>query len=470
MNALEGHRRPRRRVVVIGGGLTGLATAWHVRDEVEVTVLEASTDPGGQVRSVPFAGTRLDVGADAFLARQPEAERLVRAAGFGDDDLVAPATGQVYLWVRGRRRRLPAGTVLGAPADPAALARSGVLRPSAMLRAALEPVVPRRVVVGDRSVADLVGERFGREVVDRLVEPLLGGVYAGSVDRLSAQATLPPVWAAAEGHRSLLLGLREHRARLAAADSPVFLTVRGGLGRVIDRLAADLGAQVRTGTTVTSLVRSQDDGTWKITTSGGERLVADGVILAVPASVASGLLAGSSPAAARELARIRTASVGVVALAYAPEQVTSVPAGSGILVPRTEGRLVKAVTFSSRKWPHHAGHDRFLLRASVGRVDDAAPVDPDDDHLVAAVDREVRELAGIEGRAEEALVQRWPDSLPQYDVGHLARVDRLRAALREDAPGLHIGGASLDGVGLAARARDAERLAHETRWDAGLID
>ena len=462
--------RPARRVVVIGGGLTGLAAAWHVRDQVDVTVLEASTDPGGQVRSVPFAGTCIDVGADAFLARQPEAERLVRAAGFGDDDLVAPATGQVYLWIRGRRRRLPAGTVLGAPADPVALARSGVLSRAAMVRAGLEPLVPRRGVVGDRSVADLVGERFGREVVDRLVEPLLGGVYAGSVDRLSAEATLPPVWSAAERHRSLLRGLRDHRATAAADDSPVFLTVRGGLGRVIDGLAADLGARLRTGTAVSSLARSDDDGTWRVTTDGGAELVADGVILAAPASVAARLLAQQSPAAARELSGIRTASVGVIALAYAPEHVTGIPTGSGILVPRTEGRLVKAVTFSSRKWPHHAGHDRFLLRASVGRVDDARPVDPDDDRLVAAVDREVRELAGISGRADEALVQRWPDSLPQYDVGHRARVDRLRAALRDDAPGLHIGGAAFDGVGLAARARDAERLAHEIRWDAGLID
>jgi len=457
-------------VVVIGGGLTGLAAAWHVRDEVDVTVLDASTEPGGQVRSVPFAGTRIDVGADAFLARQPEAERLVRAAGFGDDDLVAPATGQVYLWVGGRRRPLPTGTVLGAPADPVALARSGVLSSAAMLRAAVEPLVPRRAVVGDRSVADLVGERFGREVVDRLVEPLLGGVYAGSVDRLSAEATLPPVWSAAQQHRSLLLGLREHRARVAADDSPVFLTVRGGLGRVIDRLATDLGPRVRRGEAVACLERAAEGGGWRITTSGGEHLVADDVVLAVPASVAAGLVAQQSPAAARELSGIRTASVGVIALAYAPEHVTGVPAGSGILVPRTEGRLVKAVTFSSRKWPHHAGHARFLLRASVGRVDDAVPVDPDDDRLVAAVDQEVRELAGIGGPAVEASVQRWPDSLPQYDVGHRARVDRLRTALREDAPGVHIGGGSFDGVGLSARARDAERLAHEIRWDAGLID
>ncbi len=467
MSVVTGRKALRRRVVVIGGGLTGLAVAWHVRDEVDVTVLDASAEPGGQVRTVPFAGTQIDVGADAFLARQPEAERLVRSAGFGDDDLVAPATGQVYLWVRGRLRRLPAGTVLGAPADAVALARSGVASPTALLRAGLEPFVPRRRIVGDRSVADLVGERFGRQIVDRLVEPLLGGVYAGSIDRLSAQAATAPIWAAAQARRSLLLGLRAHRARTAADDRPVFLTLRGGLRRLVDHLADDLGERLQRSTAVTD-VRRDPGGGWQITTDRGTTLPADGVVVALPAARAASLLAEVSPEGSRELSGIPTASVGVVALAYDPGDATGVPAGSGVLVPRTEGRLVKAITFSSRKWPHHAGHDRFLLRASVGRVDDDRALALDDDRLIAEVEGEVRELAGLSGRATAAHVQRWPDALPQYDVGHLARIDRLRSALRRDAPNLHIGGASLDGVGLAARAKDAERLAHEIRWDAGL--
>ncbi|MEX1176827.1 MAG: FAD-dependent oxidoreductase, partial [Nitriliruptor sp.] len=161
-------------IVVIGGGLTGLATAWRLREVDDVLLLEAADEVGGQIRTVELSDAPLDVGADAFLARQPEAERLARELGFDDDDLVAPATGQVHLWLRGGLRPLPAGTVLGVPADLGALARARVLTSAGLARAAIEPTLPRRSVVGDRSVADLVGERFGREVVESLVEPLLG--------------------------------------------------------------------------------------------------------------------------------------------------------------------------------------------------------------------------------------------------------------------------------------------------------
>ena len=449
--------RPRPRVAVIGGGLTGLATAWYLRHDAEVVVLEAGDRLGGQIRTEAFAGTRLDVGADAFLARQPEAERLVRALGLGDD-LVAPLTGRVLLWVRGRLRPLPEGTVLGAPTDLRALAGSRVVGPAGLARAAMEPLVPRRFVPGDRSIEDLVGSRFGTQVVTRLVDPLLSGVYAGDVGSLSAEATAPPLWAAASGHRSLLRGLREHRARTAGDDRPVFLTVRGGLDRVVTAMARDL--DVRTGTPVTA-VAATDEG-WRITT-GASHLEADQVVIAVPAAAAAGLLRGVSPDLARELLGVRTASVAVVALAYDRGDAGKVPEGSGVLVPRSEGRLVKAVTYASRKWPHHAAHPSFLLRASVGRIDDPRGLDLDDDELAERVDAEVRWMSGIRAPAGERRVVRWPDALPQYDVGHVQRADRVRALLEGLPAGLHLGGASLDGVGLSARARDAERLAEAVR-------
>jgi protoporphyrinogen/coproporphyrinogen III oxidase len=446
------------KVVVIGGGLTGLATAWHLRDDVDVTLIEATDRLGGEIRTVDLAGAPTDVGADAFLARQPEAERLARAVGLGDD-LVAPAASQVHLWVGGRLRPMPAGTVMGAPADLGALARSGALSAAGVARAAVEPLLPRRRVVGDRSVADLVGERFGREVVDVLVEPLLGGVYAGVTARLSAQAAAPSIWAAAQSERSLTAGLKAHRARTAGDDRPIFLTVRGGLSRLVDALAVPLGTRVRLATEATGLDRS--GGGWTVATSDGE-LSADHVVLAVPARIAAQLLAPHAPSAARELLGIRTASVGVVALAYDPEDATDVPEGSGFLVPASEGRLIKAVTWTSRKWPHHASRDRFVLRASVGRIDDRRALDLDDDTLADRVDAEVRWATGIRAPAVERRVVRWEHALPQYDVGHHARIDRIGHAL---APleGLHLGGAALDGVGLAARARDAERLSHLVR-------
>jgi protoporphyrinogen/coproporphyrinogen III oxidase len=447
------------KVLVVGGGITGLATAWHLRDVAEVSVLEASDRLGGEIHTVEFAGAPTDLGADAFLARQPEAERLARAVGLGDD-LVAPAASQVHLWVGGRLRPLPDGTVMGAPSDLGALRRAGVLSPTGLARAAMEPLLPRRRVVGDRSVADLVGERFGREVVDRLVEPLLGGVYAGVTERLSAQAAAPTIWAAAQQGRALTPALAAHRARTAGDQRPVFLTVRGGLSRLVAGLADPLGRRVRRGTPVRGLERTAD-GRWAVTTPEGPEL-ADHVVLAVPAGAAAALLAPLASEVALELSGIRTASVGVVALAYEPRTATRVPDGSGFLVPRSEGRLVKAVTLTSRKWPHHATRDRFVLRASVGRVDDPGPLRRDDDTLAERVDAEVRWATGITAPAVERRVVRWEDSLPQYDVGHLARVDRIRHGLR-GLPGLHLAGASYDGVGLAARAREAERIAHELR-------
>jgi protoporphyrinogen/coproporphyrinogen III oxidase len=455
----------RQRVVVIGAGLTGLATAWWLRDEAEVVLLEASGRLGGQIDTVSLAGIPLDVGADAFLARQPEAEALARAAGFTDEDLVAPVTSLVHLWVRGQLRPLPEGTVMGAPTDLGAVRASGVLSPAGLVRAGIEPLIPRRHVAGDRSVADLVGERFGREVVEALVEPLLGGVYAGSVERLSAQAATPSIWAAAQGERSLTAELSAHRERTRGDRRPVFLTLRGGLTRLVDRLAADLGPRVRSGVEVTALARAGRGG-WRLTTSQGA-ITADQVVLCVPASAAGRLLGSVAPEAARELTTVRTSSVGVVALAYDPADARDVPEGSGLLVPRSEGRLIKAATWSSRKWPHHRDLDRFVLRASVGRVEDRRALDLDDDTLAERVDAEVRWATGIRAPARERSVRRWPDALPQYDVGHLARVDRIRVALEPAGPRLHLGGAFLDGVGLAARARDALRLAEAVRAAAG---
>ncbi len=458
----------RPRVAVIGAGLTGLATAWRLRDDADVVVFDAAERVGGQVRTIELADRPLDVGADALLARQPEGEALVRALGFGDDDLVAPATGQVHLWTRGRLRPLPQNTVMGVPTDLRALARSGVLTPLELARAAVEPLVPRRQLAGDRSVGDLIGERFGSAVVERLVEPLLGGVYAGDTDRLSAEAATATVWAAAQRpQRSLTAALRAHRADAPSTDGPVFLTLRGGLTRLIDRLHSELGDRVRSATPVRTVERST--GGWRLHLD--ERVkVADAVVLAVPAPAAAALLAEPVPEVARELAGIRMASVGVVALAYDPADAVDAPQGSGLLVPRGEGRLIKAVTISSRKWPHHADGAAFVVRASVGRVDDVRALELDDDTLAERVDAEVRWALRLRGPARERTVVRWPRALPQYDVGHRARVDRVRFALEAmDARGLHIGGACFDGLGLSARARDAQGLAQAVREDLARV-
>ncbi len=459
-----------KRIVIVGGGITGLSTAWLLAHgledgsapaDVAVTLCEAGPRLGGKIHTATHDGLSLDVGADAFLNTRPEATRLARRLGLGDD-LVAPMTSQVWLWVRGELRPLPAGTVLGAPADFRALARSGVLPPMAMLRAVAEPLVPSRPLVSDRSVGDLVAERYGRAVTDLLVEPLLGGVYAGRADRLSVMATAPPLAAAAEEGGSLWRALRRRRRR--PGGEPVFYTLRGGLSRLVRGLADDLGdTDTRTETAVTALSRT-DDG-WRVGLDGGGTIVADEVVLTVPAHVAALLVRDLAPAAAVDLAGIEYASVAVVTLAY-PRSAGAHLDGSGMLVPPAERRTLKAATWSSRKWPHLDDPDRFLVRASVGRIDDDAALAATDETLAARVARELQAAMDLTAEPLWSKVTRWPRALPQYAVGHRERVGRIRGALAAAAPGLHVAGAAYDGLGIAPCVGQAETLVRELRGGA----
>lgn len=441
-----------RRVLVVGAGITGLAAAWTLdRWGLDVTVLEASGRVGGKLRSGTVDGIEVDIGADAFLARHGAATELARSAGLGDD-LVEPATGQAWLWSRGALRPLPTGTVLGAPTDPVALVRSGVLTPGQVARAALEPLVPFRSQAGDRSVADVVAERFGAGVVDALVEPLLGGVYAGRPDRLSVDSTAPLIGTSAREDRSLLLGLRRRRT---TSSGPVFQSLRRGLASLPEQLAADLGTRVHVGCGVRGL--SPVGGGWRVEAEDGTTFDVDAVLLAVPAYVAAGLVESVAPGAAADLTGVDYASVAVVTLAYGGTAADELPPGSGMLVPRTSGRLVKASTWVTRKWPHRAIDERLVLRASVGRIDDDRWRDLAEDELVARVDAEIRWATGISRPAEASLVTPWLDAMPQYEVGHRSRVDRIRGALPD---GLHVAGAAYDGIGISpcvASARQAAR-------------
>lgn len=449
-----------RRIAIVGGGITGLATAWFLRNgvsedvppaDVEVVVLEGSDRPGGKILSVPFDGRTVDVGADAFLARRPEAERLARRLGLGDD-LVAPRSGQVWLWVGNRLRPLPEGTVFGVPSDPRALL-GGVVGPAAVARTVADPLLSPPPPDDDVSIADLVEPRLGREVLDVLVEPLLGGVYAGSVDRLSARAATPMLEEAARHPAGLVAGCRAFRRRAAGADAPVFLTVAGGLGGIVDRIVADLGDSLRLRTPVEELARLREG--WQLRTVTGD-LEVDDVVLATPAHVAARLLAGPAPGAASPAADIDHASVAVVTMAFDHADAADVPEGSGMLVPRTEARLTKAATWSSGKWPHLAAADHWLLRCSVGRIDDSAALELGDAELADRVEEEAREALGLRGPAVARRVTRWERALPQYDVGHLDRVAAIRAAL---PPGLHVAGAGYDGIGIAPCVAAAEQVA-----------
>lgn len=460
---------PARHVVVVGGGVSGLAAALALRrdgpPELRITVLEASAALGGKLRTSDFVGVPVDEGAESFLARRPEAVELARALGMGDE-LVAPATSAASVWTRGRLRPLPAGTLLGVPTGVASVSRSRVLSAGGSARLLLDLALPGRPAPGDVTVGGYVGRRVGREVVDRLVDPLLGGVYAGRADLLSLAATIPALAPVAARGGSLLRGARA--ARPAPLGGPVFQTLPGGLGRLVDAVATASGADLRLGATVRRLDR-EPGCRWVVTlgpTAAPERLAADAVILAVPAPPAARLVADVAPAAATDLAAIDYASVAIVTLAYAGP--AALP-GSGFLVPAVDGRLTKAVTFATAKWAHLAAASPGLviLRCSVGRYGDPADLQRDDRDLVAGVAAELAQAVGLTARPVESRATRWGGALPQYAVGHLARVARIRSALAA-APGLAVCGAAYDGVGvpacIASGSRAAAEILQASQW------
>ncbi|GAA4242154.1 protoporphyrinogen oxidase [Actinomadura meridiana] len=456
--------------VVVGGGIAGLSAARVLaRSGVRVTVLEGSPRIGGKLRVSEIAGIPVDEGAEAMLARRPEGLDLVDELGRGDD-LVHPGTTSSAIYSRGALRRFPAGQVMGVPADLRALAASRVLSPAGLARVPLDLVLPETPHGDDVSVASFIGARLGREVVDRLVEPLLGGVYAGRADLLSFEATLPGVAAAARTNRSLIGAVRGVRDAAPTNQGPVFATLPGGLGALPQLVADDVvaaGGTVRTGATVRELRRR--DGGWRLTigpTRDPEYLDADAVVIAVPAAPASRLLAAEVPAAARQLAGIEYASMAIVTLAYRTSAFPRLPKGSGYLVPAVEsdprrgGKGVKAVTFSSIKWPHlrDGDPDVIAVRCSIGRFGEERTLQRSDAELAAIARAELAATCGVTEAPAESRVSRWGGGLPQYNVGHADRVAAIRAAVAAE-PGLAVAGAAYDGLGVPACIASARAAA-----------
>ncbi|MFJ9902373.1 protoporphyrinogen oxidase [Streptomyces sp. NPDC101152] len=449
-------------VIVVGAGVAGLAAAHRLlRRGARVTVLEASDRVGGKLLPGEIAGARVDLGAESMLARRPEAVALAREVGL-TDRLQPPATATASLWTRGALRPMPKGHVMGVPGTAAAL--SGVLSDEGLARVERDADLPRTEVGDDVAVGEFVAARLGREVVDRLVEPLLGGVYAGDAYRISMRSAVPQLFQVARTHTSLTEGVREIQARMAAGrqTGPVFMGIEGGIGTLPLALADSVraaGGVVLTGTPVRELRRVTTDGpdgagagpeTWRVV-AGDRVLHGDAVVLAVPAPAAAALLRADAPAAAAELAAVEYASMALVTLAYRRSD-TALPEGSsGFLVPPVDGRTIKASTFASQKWGWVAEEnpDVLVLRTSVGRYGETEILERDDAGLVDVSRHDLRAATGLDATPLETRVTRWTDGLPQYPVGHHARVARIREHVAK-LPGLAVCGAPYDGVGIPA--------------------
>jgi oxygen-dependent protoporphyrinogen oxidase len=430
------------RVAVVGAGIAGLAAAHEVLQRGGVPVVfDADERPGGKLQSAPFADVTIDTGPDSFLARRPEAVTLCRELGL-DARLEPPAATTAYVYARGRLRRLPTGLVLGVPTDPVALARSGILSGWGAARAALEPYLPGRPLGADEALGAVTRRRYGNEVTDRLVDPLLGGINAGDVDTLSIDTVAPQIAAAARRDRSLTRALKAAPAPPTSND-PVFLTLPGGLAGLVDALVASIverGGELRSGDPVSAI----EPG--RITSRSGVHDV-QGVVLAAPAHVSAPLVEPHVAAAAGALAAVPYASVAMTLLAYDDPRLLD---ASGFLVPRTEGLLMTAASWASSKWAHLAKPGRILVRASAGRFGDERAMQLDDDALVARIRADLATTMDLRAEPTDVRVVRWPRSFPQYAPGHRDRMARAAAAISAVAPWLALAGAAVDGVGIPA--------------------
>lgn len=470
----------RCRVAVVGAGISGLTAAYRLRKllgpAAEIVLIEGSRRLGGALRTVELAGVALDVGAEAFLVRRPEAVELVQELGLSGQ-LVHPTPAPPSVRAAGRTRPLPTRTIMGLPGAAADVA--DLLSPQGLARVAGEPAVPLRWESGrDAAVGTLLRERAGDELVDRLVDPLLGGVYAGRADALGLRATLPAVATALDRGAGSLLAAAS--AVLGAGSppgrpAPVFGTLRGGLSGLVDKLVSAAAVRPLLGTPVCGLARTVagwrlELGSRLLGAGEPDHLDADAVVLAVPAPALWRLLADPLPAASAAAGRVEVASSAVVGLALPRDAAQALPEASGVLVAATESpdrpqdrsqekRLsVKAFTFSGRKWAHASSRDVVLVRASLGRHGEARVLQRDDAALVDTVRGDLAALTGITAKPVATVVARWGGGLPQYAPGHGEVVAALERAIAGWG-GLAIAGATLHGIGLPACIATADAAA-----------
>lgn len=458
------------QVVIIGGGISGLATAYFLQEQartcntpIDITLIERSAAFGGKIVSERNAGFVIEAGPDSFITQKPAAVELCNALGLGDQ-LVGTndAMRNTFIWSRGRLRKLPDGVMLLVPTKLGPFLRSSLISWPGKLRMALDVVIPPRQDDGDASLAQFVRRRLGAEALDKLAEPLIAGIYVGDAERLSLKSTFPRFLELERAHGSLIRGMHSQRRRVApsngAAPLPLFMTLRGGLGVLVDALVARLqhaGAHLLQGR-VQKVVREQDGYTLRM--EDGVGLRADTIIFATPAHGSAQLVEGIDPELATALRQIPYVSSATVSLGFRRAELGHALDGFGFVVPRSERRKLRACTWSSSKFPHRAAAGYALVRGFVGGPHAENLLDQDDDALIELVRGELRVMMGITAAPVLARVFRWPRANPQYEVGHHERVTTIERLVARH-PGMHMVGSAYHGVGIPDCIQGGARVA-----------
>jgi oxygen-dependent protoporphyrinogen oxidase len=424
------------RIAVIGGGVTGLAAAYELRDEAEVTVFEASDRLGGKVLTEELDGIQIEAGPDSLLARDDAPQQLLYELGL-TNDIVEPHNFGAWIATDEGPKRLPDGLVLGVPASPMAIVRSGLLTPAGALRAAGDFVLPRTRLKGDISVGKLIRARFGDQVADRMVGPLMSGVRSGDIDEMSLEMAAPQIAAVAATNRSVTLGLRK---ATRTTRRPRFIGLRRGMSSLVTALQEHSGAEIQLSTPIGRVRRDM--------TIEGRPF--DGIVVAVPPFAAAPIL---------DLDRLgdtRFADATVFNLVYPSGAVDPLPSGSGVLVPRAMGMDVVAATWFTSKWPHLAPADgRSVVRCVAGE-------NASEERVTA----EVGDVVHAAAPPDVIRAHRWKAAFPEFKVGHKRTIEEAHASLR-DRP-VRLAGAGYLATGLNDCIAHGRAAAREVLGAAGI--
>ncbi|OKP89078.1 protoporphyrinogen oxidase [Paenibacillus sp. P32E] len=473
-----------RKVVIIGGGLSGLSAAFYVRKyyreagiQPDIVLVEKEGSLGGKIETLHREGFVIEKGPDSFLARKTAMSELAKELGI-DHELVTtnPNAKKTYILQRGKLHPMPAGLVLGIPTELKPFLKSGLVTFGGKMRAMMDFIIPPRRSSEDESLGDLIERRLGTEVLENMTEPLLAGIYAGDMRKISLQATFPQFGEVERRYGSLIRGMttgRKPAETHTGTKKSAFLTFRKGLQSLVHALIHELhDVEQRTGTGVTAIkaLSGTESSVWASQTSetvsapryevvldNGERLTADDIYVTVQNYAAAELLRPHVDVSA--LDNVNYVSVANVVMAFAKQDIVTEYDGSGFLVPRKEGRNITACTWTSTKWLHTSPDDRVLLRCYVGRSGDEQNVDLPDEGLAELVRKDLREIMGISAKPLFTEITRLKHSMPQYPVGHPTRIAGLRSELGQKLPGVYAFGAGYDGIGMPDCIKQAKLTA-----------
>jgi len=451
------------KVAIIGGGISGLSSAFYVKrlarekgQDIEVVLFEEATTVGGKIKTEYREGFVIERGPDSFIKRKPEALEIIKDLGL-EEDVVSNQIGQSYILKEDRLHPIPEGSVMGVPTNIRSVLDSELLSMDGKVRVLNEFFIPPLPDFEDMSVGEFFKARFGEEVVDHIISPLLSGIYAGDIYKLSLQIALPQFIAIEKQYGGLIKGLSQMAPKKKTSQ---FATLRGGLKQLVDALEQAVnqdGASIYTGTCVEAV--ETEDQRYSLSLSNGEKVSADHVIFCVPHHVTEALLSDADYLHREQVAP--DTSVANIAMAFNQEDVQMEQEGTGFVVSRQEPKTITASTWTHMKWAHVAPRDKALIRCYVGKPGDDQSIDQSDEELVHIALQDVKSVMTIKARPQFSVVTRWSQAMPQYAVGHRQWLATVRRRLELDYPNVHLVSASYDGVGIPDCIKQAKAVAEE---------